>query len=131
VSSPPGNLLACSFTNFYLVLCQLAARKHVMTCPIREYVYRGWGVSLRGMLACSFTNFYFVLCQLAARKHVMTCPIREYVYMGAGGGVPSGSGGLVPPVGMEGITCILELVATRGSRHRHIHPALSFFLWVF
>ena len=36
-------MLACSFTNFYLVLCQLAARKHVMTCPIREYVYMGAG----------------------------------------------------------------------------------------
>ena len=79
-------MLACSFTNFYLVLCQLASRKHVMTCPIREYVYMG--SPLGGdlgvwMLACSFTNFYLVLCQLVSRKHVMTCPIREYVYMGS------------------------------------------------
>jgi len=46
-------MLACSFTNFYLVLCQLVSRKHVMTCPIREYVYMGagWGVSLR-VLVC-------------------------------------------------------------------------------
>ena len=85
-------MLACSFTNFYLVLCQLASRKHVMTCPIREYVYMGspWGGSGCLDARLFFTNFYLVLCQLASRKHVMTCPIREYVYMGWGGCLPFG-----------------------------------------